>query len=144
MDLSNVSPANLARCSIGEIESVADIVTGLRYVKSESAKGKGSWLVKEPDELFVSMDGNSLPRSWVGKGLQFALVGKPAVKLPRFPQASLYQTGTRPAGSLSFIEWGEKGLCLVIATDPNFIADQWLGFVPLDSVKALVIEAPKE
>jgi hypothetical protein len=144
MDLSSINAANLSRCSIGAIESVESIVTGLRYVEHKSAKNKGSWLAKEADEIYVGMDGDSLPRSWVGKGMRFALVGKPAVKLPRFPQASAYQMGLRPAGSLKFIEWGEKNVCLVIATDPNFIADQWLGFVPLDSVKALVIEAPKE
>lgn len=144
MDLSNINASNLSRCSIGAIESVESIVTGLRYVKSKNDLKRGSWLEKDPGELFVAMDGNGLPRSWVGKGLQFALVGTPAVELPSFPQANLFNRTTRPAGSLSFIEWGEKNVCLVIATDPNFIADQWLGFVPLDLVKALVIEAPKE
>jgi len=144
MDLSSISASNLNRCSIGAIESVESIVTGLRYVKSESSKSKVSWLVKDADEIYVSMDGNSLPKSWVGKGMQFALVGRPAVKLPSFPQASWRDSSTRPAGSLKFIEWGAQGLCLVIATDPNFIGDQWLGFVPLDLVASVSIEAPKE
>lgn len=144
MDLSNINAANINRCSIGAIESVESIVTGLRYVEHKSAKGKGSWLVKDDDEIYVGMDGDSLPRSWIGDGLRFALVGRPAIKLPRFPQASIYQKGNRPAGSLKFIEWGEKGVCLVIATDPNFIGDQWLGFVPLDLVASVSIEAPKE
>jgi hypothetical protein len=144
MDLSSISASNLNRCSIGAIESVESIVTGLRYVRSKFVKDRGSYLEKDADEIYVSMDGNSLPKSWVGKGMEFALVGRPAIKLPMFPQASYRDPGRRPAGSLKFIEWGAQGLCLVIATDPNFIADQWLGFVPLDLVKALVIEAPKE
>lgn len=144
MDLSNISTVNLNRCSIGAIESVESIVTGLRYVRSKAVKNRGAFLEKDDDEIYVGMDGDSLPRSWVGKGLEFALVGRPAIKLPRFPQASIYKGGDRPAGSLKFIEWGEKGVCLVIATDPNCIGDQWLGFVPLELVASVSIEAPKE
>ncbi len=144
MDLSNINAANINRCSIGAIESVESIVTGLRYVRSTFDKNRGSFLEKDADEIYVGMDGNSLPKSWVGKGLNFALVGRPAIKLPRFPQASIYTKGNRPAGSLKFIEWGAQGLCLVIATDPNCIGDQWLGFVPLDLVASVSIEAPKE
>lgn len=105
-----------------------EIITNLRYVRSVTSK-LGSHLRKEPDEIFVSFDGCG-PRSWIG---DHALVGTPVIELPTFA-ASFNSNNLRPAGSLKFIAWHHKNQALVLATDPNHIADVRLGFVDLSDI----------
>ena len=112
------------------------IVTGLRYVKSTNDK-RGSHLDKTPDEIFVSFDGCG-PPSWIGN---YALVGTPVVELPTF-FTHFNSRVPRRAGSLKFIAWPHKDQALVLATDPNFIADVRLGFVDLDEIAQLGVSKP--
>ena len=114
---------------------LSEIVTGLRYVKSVSSK-LGSHLRKEPNEIFVSFDGCG-PPCWVGNR---ALVGTPVIDLPTFPPHPK-SDHPRPAGSLKFIAWPHTQRALVLATDPNFIADVRLGFVDLTDIAEM--EEPK-
>lgn len=127
------------RTLFGQLGSIDEIVTGLRYVRSIVTPGKGSRLDKEPGELFVSFDSVG-PSCWVGKGMDHALVGSPRVRLPEFPGRP--GQGPRPAGSLRFVCWGLRDVALVMATDPNHIADRWLAIVPMASLRALKVEQP--
>ena len=117
------------------MKSLSAIITNLRYVKSVSSK-LGSHLRKEPNEIFVSFDGCG-PRCWVGDR---ALVGTPVIDLPTFPPHPK-SNHPRPAGSLKFIAWPHTQRALVLATDPNFIADVRLGFVDLTDIAEM--EEPK-
>lgn len=117
---------------------VNKIVTGLRYVKSVTSK-KGSRLAKTEEEIFVSFNGRG-PQSWIG---DHALVGTPVIELPKFLPAIGNPKGSmRRAGSLCFIAWHHEGRALVLATDPNFIADVRLGFVDLDEIAQLEVSKP--
>lgn len=119
---------------LGQLDSIDDIITGLRYVRSVRSDKGGSRLEKSADEIFASFDGIG-PRCWVGKNMDHALVGTPRVRLPLF-------RGERRTGSLKIANWGRHNVALVIATDPSFIADRWLAIVPLDTVRALKVEVP--
>ena len=112
-----------------------EIATGFRYVKSYSSKANGSWLATRPEEIFCVFEDLG-PPSWKLQE-NMALVCTPVCQLPEFlpPIRNPIGGSMRPPGSLRFIPWLQHGKALVLATDPNFIADVWLAFVPLSDIR---------
>lgn len=111
-----------------------EIATGFRYVKSYSTKANGSWLDKRPEEIFCIFEDLG-PPSWKLQE-NMALVCTPVCQLPEFLPAIGNPKGSmRRAGSLRFVAWEQESKALVLATDPNFIGDCWLAFVPLSDIR---------
>lgn len=142
-DLMKTIPADALRRASerGICKSLDEFVTGLRYVRSVRTEKRGSYLEKEPGELFVSFDGAG-PSGWAGANLNFALVGTPVGDMPWFPAYHPNAAGGRGPGSIKVIAWKPYGAALVKATDPNHIGDVWLGFIPLEALENVKVEKP--
>lgn len=142
-DLLRRIPADALRRASerGICKSIDEFVTGLRYVRRIVTESRGSYLEKEPGELFVNFDRAGIS-SWGGKGLNYALVGTPVGKMPSFSGSlSRARTANGP-GSIRIVPWKVYGAALVIATDPNHIGDVWLGFVPIEALEDVKVDEP--
>ena len=128
----NVDANSLARCEFGAVDSIARLVGGLRYVRNVVTKSRGSYLEKEPGELFVNFERpcDGAPESFMDGYPGKVLVGR--LLSPKLNPAMF--------GSIKVIPWKPCGAALVLATNRDYIGSTWLAFVPLESIKDLQVE----
>lgn len=121
---------NADKTLFGNIESFDLIFKDAKYLPTKP--GRSADIIHP--QIFLSMDFTArpyLPPSFTPdhKGI---LVCTPVIELPKFaPYIRSNSNQLRPAGSIKIIAWEKRQAFLVIATDPNCIADAWLGFVPM-------------
>lgn len=126
----NVPQYYIERCMLGQVDSIDKLVGGLRYVRQIVKKGEGSWLEKDVGEIFANFEDMG-PPSFIGGYPGKVLVGR---LLPDIA-ARLVKPG-----SIKAIPWKQCGAALVIASRDGYIGDDWLAFVPLESLKDLQVE----
>lgn len=118
----------LNRTCLG-IVSPSQLFAGFRYVGRHYAGRRGSWLLTEAGERFVSLahsDGGLRPfLSFRGLGPNgLTLVGKDGPGLPGWRGF-----GGHPPQAFKVIEWAGTGHCLVMRSGSCHIYDEWTAFV---------------
>lgn len=140
MQTRTLTDSEKHRTRHGIIASFAEIFTGARYAKllySDTKRGTAHDY-KEP-ELFLSTPIGGALAPCIKHSPSMVLVCTPVLEMPRFapriaPRSYNTEWTTIGPGAIKVIAWPAYGHYLVMATDPNHISNEWLGFVPMDQV----------
>lgn len=133
--MHTLTPEQLARTAHGLLP-LAAIAKDYRYVTASSSRTNGSFLNKEPHELFTHFE-RAGPPTFINQQ-RGTLVSTPLLDMGRF---SPEHGGNYPrkSGGLKFIAWEQFGAALVLSCDPGHIANLWLAFVDLEEVRNLSV-----
>lgn len=132
---------SIAKTRLGMVATFQDLFDNVHYVKEFKAPNNAQGYPAGHLYLGIEWAADAgLPSSF-RNGYREVLCCRPRVTVPQFSPSRAPRHGepwvTQPAGSVKVIRW-PCGDYLVLFTDPNFIRDEWLAFVPSDQTIKLV------